>query len=135
MSKLTEKTKNFKNRSKKIIAFKDLTKLAQVFKDANQKVVFTTGSFDLLNPGHCRYLAEAKTKGDILVVGVSTNFSDAKIKAVTLLYNKLGVKQICEDKMQFFYTKAVANLKKVNILDNNKQELANLADNLMFRKD
>lgn len=63
------------------------------------------------------------------------DISDVKIKAVTLLYNKLGVKQICEDKMQFFYTKAVANLKKVNILENNKQELANLADNLMFRKD
>ncbi len=43
-------------------------------------MVFTTGSFDLLNPGHCRYLAEAKTHGDILVVGVSTNFSDAKLK-------------------------------------------------------
>lgn len=63
------------------------------------------------------------------------NLSEAKIKAVTFLYDKLGVKQICEDKMQFFYTKAVANLNKVNILDNNKQELANLADNLMFRKD
>lgn len=63
------------------------------------------------------------------------NLSNEKIKAVTLLYNKLGVKQICEDKMQFFYTKAVANLEKVNISDNNKQELANLADNLMFRKD
>lgn len=63
------------------------------------------------------------------------NQSEAKIKAVTLLYNKLGVKQICEDKMQFFYTKAVANLEKVNILDIYKQELANLADNLMFRKD
>lgn len=61
--------------------------------------------------------------------------SDAKISAVTSLYNKLGVKQICEDKMQYFYSMAVANLSKVAVLDNKKQELRNIADKLMFRND
>jgi len=64
-----------------------------------------------------------------------SNLSENKILAVTTLYDKLGVKQICEDKMQFFYSKAVANLEKVSILDNKKQELRNIADKLMFRND
>jgi geranylgeranyl diphosphate synthase type II len=61
--------------------------------------------------------------------------SDEKIFAVTSLYNKLGVKTICEDKMRDFYTKAVANLEKVSVLENKKQELRKLADKLMFRND
>jgi len=63
------------------------------------------------------------------------NLSDAKIQAITLLFNKLGVKAICEDKMQFFYTKAIANLKNVTILNNKNQELRKLADKLMSRND
>lgn len=58
-----------------------------------------------------------------------------KILAITSLYNRLGVKVICEDKMQFFYTKAIANLEKVAVLDNKKQELRKLAEKLMFRND
>lgn len=34
----------------------------------------------MLNPGHCRYLAEAKSFGDILVVGVSTDDSDKRLR-------------------------------------------------------
>ena len=64
-----------------------------------------------------------------------SNLSENKILAVTSLYNKLGVKQICEDKMQFFYSKAVANLEKVSILENKKEELRKIADKLMFRND
>lgn len=61
--------------------------------------------------------------------------SNDKIISVTALFNKLGIKQICEEKMLFFYTKAIANLEKVSVLDNNKQELRNLAEKLMFRND
>jgi len=63
------------------------------------------------------------------------NLDNEKIKSITSLYNKLGVKSICEDKMLFFYTKAIANLEKVTVFENNKQELRKLADNLMQRND
>ncbi|NDP19959.1 MAG: polyprenyl synthetase family protein [Paludibacter sp.] len=63
------------------------------------------------------------------------NRSEDKIKAVTSLFNKLEIKQICEDKMLFFYSKAVANLQNVSVSENNKQELRNLAENLMYRND
>jgi D-beta-D-heptose 7-phosphate kinase/D-beta-D-heptose 1-phosphate adenosyltransferase len=39
------------------------------------KVVFTNGCFDLLHPGHVRYLEEARSLGDALIVGVNTDDS------------------------------------------------------------
>lgn len=36
-------------------------------------VVFTNGVFDLLHPGHVRYLAAARAEGDRLVVAVNTD--------------------------------------------------------------
>lgn len=38
-------------------------------------VVFTNGVFDLLHPGHVRYLADARALGDALVVGVNADAS------------------------------------------------------------
>jgi len=63
------------------------------------------------------------------------NLSDEKIKAVTSVFDRLGVKTICEDKMQFFYSKAIAKLDKVAVLENKKHELRKLAEKLMFRND
>jgi len=40
-----------------------------------QKVVFTNGCFDLLHLGHVRYLEEARSLGDALIVGVNTDAS------------------------------------------------------------
>jgi len=72
--------KNYKNRQKKIVEFKDLVRLGQRLHKKGQKVVFTTGSFELITPGHCRFLAEAKSLGDTLVVGVCSDRSITKIK-------------------------------------------------------
>jgi len=41
-------------------------------------VVFTNGVFDLLHPGHVRYLAEARALGDALIIGVN---SDRSVRA------------------------------------------------------
>jgi rfaE bifunctional protein nucleotidyltransferase chain/domain len=38
-------------------------------------LVFTNGCFDLLHPGHVRYLAEARALGDMLLVAVNTDAS------------------------------------------------------------
>lgn len=40
-----------------------------------RKVVFTNGCFDLLHLGHVRYLEEARSLGDALIVGVNTDDS------------------------------------------------------------
>lgn len=43
------------------------------------RLVFTNGCFDLLHPGHLRYLAEARSWGDFLLVGLN---SDRSIRAI-----------------------------------------------------
>jgi rfaE bifunctional protein nucleotidyltransferase chain/domain len=39
------------------------------------RVVFTNGVYDLLHPGHVRYLEAARREGDLLIVGVNTDAS------------------------------------------------------------
>ena len=48
-------------------------------KGAGKRVVFTNGCFDLLHPGHIRYLAEARRLGDALVVAIN---SDRSVRAL-----------------------------------------------------
>ena len=42
---------------------------------AGGRVVFTNGVFDLLHPGHVRYLQQARALGDALIVGVNADRS------------------------------------------------------------
>lgn len=65
---------------KRLISQSDLMTLHEQLKEKGKKVVFTAGSWDLLHVGQCRYLEEAKAKGDILVVGVSSNEAIRKVK-------------------------------------------------------
>jgi rfaE bifunctional protein nucleotidyltransferase chain/domain len=44
---------------------------------AGRKIVFTNGVFDLLHPGHLRYLQAARSHGDVLIVGLN---SDASVR-------------------------------------------------------
>lgn len=46
----------------------------------NKKIVFTNGCFDILHVGHVRYLKEAKSLGDVLVVGLDTDEGVRQIK-------------------------------------------------------
>jgi D-glycero-beta-D-manno-heptose 1-phosphate adenylyltransferase len=43
-------------------------------------IVFTNGVFDLLHPGHVRYLQDARREGDVLIVGVNSDRSVREIK-------------------------------------------------------
>ncbi len=45
-----------------------------------ERIVFTNGVFDLLHPGHVRYLQEARAQGDALIVAVNSDRSVHAIK-------------------------------------------------------
>ena len=51
---------------------------ADDLRRAGKTVVFTNGVFDLLHPGHVRYLQHARSLGDALIVGVN---SDRSVRA------------------------------------------------------
>jgi rfaE bifunctional protein nucleotidyltransferase chain/domain len=44
-------------------------------REAGKTIVFTNGVFDLLHPGHVRYLQRARALGDALIVGVNSDRS------------------------------------------------------------
>jgi rfaE bifunctional protein nucleotidyltransferase chain/domain len=42
---------------------------------AGRRIVFTNGVFDILHPGHLRYLQAARAHGDLLIVGLNADAS------------------------------------------------------------
>ena len=49
--------------------------LVAQLRQSGQTVVFTNGVFDLLHPGHVRYLETARSLGDALIVGLNADAS------------------------------------------------------------
>jgi D-glycero-beta-D-manno-heptose 1-phosphate adenylyltransferase len=61
----------------------DVTTLLAVLaprRAAGERVVFTNGCFDLLHPGHVRYLGAARALGDVLVLGLNGDASVRRLK-------------------------------------------------------
>ena len=64
-----------------------------------------------------------------------TDFDPAeKIEAVTGLYNRIGVKLLCENKMSEYNNKALESLAAVNVTAERKRELDKLIKELMYRE-
>jgi D-beta-D-heptose 7-phosphate kinase/D-beta-D-heptose 1-phosphate adenosyltransferase len=59
---------------------KELRPLLDILRATGKKIVFTNGCFDLIHTGHTRYLAKARSFGDILVVAVNSDSSVRMIK-------------------------------------------------------
>jgi rfaE bifunctional protein nucleotidyltransferase chain/domain len=57
----------------------DAVALVEQARSLGKTVVFTNGVFDILHPGHIRYLRDARALGDMLIVGVN---SDRSVKAL-----------------------------------------------------
>ena len=63
--------------------------LVELFRERNQKIVFTNGCFDILHAGHVEYLEAAKSKGDKLIVGINSDRSVSQLKGSKRPINKL----------------------------------------------
>lgn len=67
-------------KNSKVLTREQLSKAVGEAKAAGKTVVFTNGCFDILHVGHIRYLQQARSRGDLLVVGVNTDDSVRKLK-------------------------------------------------------
>jgi len=65
---------------KKVKDLSALKKEIEEIKAKGKRIVFTNGCFDLLHPGHMRYLDAARQLGDFLVVAVNTDRSVKTVK-------------------------------------------------------
>lgn len=64
----------------KIVTLEDLVARLVGVRKSGQKIVFTNGCFDIVHVGHVRYLAEARSQGDMLIVGLNSDGSTRTIK-------------------------------------------------------
>lgn len=64
----------------KIMKVKELINRIDPFRRSGKQVVFTNGCFDIMHAGHVRYLAAARSEGEILVVGINSDKSVKLIK-------------------------------------------------------
>jgi len=64
----------------KIVRQDELKHILQGLKAQAKRVVFTNGCFDIIHIGHIRYLRQARTFGDLLVVGINSDRSVSIIK-------------------------------------------------------
>jgi rfaE bifunctional protein nucleotidyltransferase chain/domain len=67
-----------KDAAPRIHSLDEAAALAARIRERGGTVVFTNGVFDLLHPGHVRYLQDARRLGDALIVGVN---SDRSVRA------------------------------------------------------
>jgi D-beta-D-heptose 7-phosphate kinase/D-beta-D-heptose 1-phosphate adenosyltransferase len=63
----------------KIKTVQELRPLLDILRATGKKIVFTNGCFDIIHTGHTRYLAIARSFGDLLVVAVN---SDASVRII-----------------------------------------------------
>ncbi|UCE26291.1 MAG: D-glycero-beta-D-manno-heptose 1-phosphate adenylyltransferase [Candidatus Coatesbacteria bacterium] len=72
---------------RKIVTREALGKYVAEIKAEGIKVVFTNGVFDILHSGHVRYLDEAASLGDVLIVAVNSDSSARQLKGAGRPYN------------------------------------------------
>ena len=67
----------------------DLGLLLAAYRAQGKRIVFTNGCFDILHRGHVTYLQQAKSFGDVLIVGVNTDASVRRLKGAARPINPL----------------------------------------------
>jgi len=57
-----------------------LVEICANLRHSGKTIVFTNGCFDILHPGHIHTLTQAKTLGDVLIVGINSDASVKRLK-------------------------------------------------------
>lgn len=63
-----------------ILSLTELQSEREILRQQGRRVVFTNGCFDLLHPGHVRYLQQARALGDALIVALNSDRSVRELK-------------------------------------------------------
>jgi rfaE bifunctional protein nucleotidyltransferase chain/domain len=74
----------------RVLSKLDVVRFVSAERAAGRTIVFTNGVFDLLHPGHVRYLQDARALGDVLIVGLNADASVRRNKGPTRPINPEG---------------------------------------------
>jgi len=88
--KSSELRRSIQRDATKLKSLEELTLIVDNIRRQGQKIVWTNGCFDILHSGHVRYLTQAKSKGDYLVVGINSDESIKRIKGPTRPINSVA---------------------------------------------
>ena len=77
-------------RSDYFVELPEAARLRKNWHERDMRVVFTNGCFDLLHPGHVKYLDDAKKLGDVLIIGLNSDDSICRLKGPLRPVNSLS---------------------------------------------
>ena len=95
---------------KRILTIEEAREFVARERGTGRTVVFTNGVFDILHPGHTRYLRDARALGDVLIVGVN---SDRSVRAL----NKAPDRPINSEAERCEVLAALASVDAVVVFD------------------
>ena len=73
----------------------------EAWRSSGEKIVFTNGCFDILHPGHVKYLENAKRLGDKLIVGLNSDSSVRQLKGNNRPINDENSRSLVLDALRF----------------------------------
>ncbi len=96
----------------------ELAAIAAQFATQGRRLVFTNGCFDLLHPGHVRYLQQARALGDALLVALNGDISVRALKGPARPINsehdraEVLAALACVDYVTIFHTERITDLAR-----------------------
>ena len=78
------------NTGQDVMSESELASALADLRSAGKRVVMTNGCFDLIHPGHIRYLRQAAALGDVLVVAVNDDDSVRRLKGASRPLNTVS---------------------------------------------
>ncbi len=93
---------------------------------SNKKTYMLINAFNRANAGQREELSRW--------VDAKTFDRQEKIAAVTRLYNDIGIRQLCEEKINFYFAEARKYLEKVSVADDRKEQLRQYMNEMMKRE-
>lgn len=84
-----------------IVSLPKLKRIVVKLKKQKKKIVFTNGCFDIIHAGHIKVLRKAKSLGNILIVGLNTDFSVRRLKGENRPVNNQKERAIVLDSLKF----------------------------------
>ncbi len=96
----------------------ELAAIAAQFAAQGRRLVLTNGCFDLLHPGHVRYLQQARALGDALLVALNGDTSVRALKGPTRPINpehdraEVLAALACVDYVTIFHTPRITDLAR-----------------------
>ena len=67
-------------------------------------------------------------------INAKTFKREVKVAEVTRLYDEIGIRQLCEEKINYYFELANQTLAEVNVPEERKQQIRNYMDELLHRK-